>query len=231
MKHHTVNEIMTREVVSVRMTAGYKDIVETLAAHRLSAVPVVDEDRHVIGVVSEADLLPKMELAGTGTRPRLLMGKRERVARTKAAADTATNLMTFPAIVIGDDEPVSAAAKVMDAERIKRLPVVDEDQCLVGVVSRSDVLRLFLRDDAEIRQEVIDDVLLKTMWIDPTELTVTVERGVVTLDGVVERQSQIPVILQLVQTVAGVVETISHLTAEHDDIHHRLERPDVPFVA
>jgi len=161
----------------------------------------------------------------------LLRGKRERVARAKAAADTATSLMTFPAVVIGDDEPVAAAAKLMDAERIKRLPVVDGDQCLVGVVSRSDVLRLYLRDDSDIRREVIDEVLLKTMWIDPTGLTVTVERGVVTLDGVVERQSQIPVMLQLVQTVAGVVETISHLTAEYDDTHHRLERPDVPIVA
>jgi CBS domain-containing protein len=217
MKRHTVGEIMTKDVVSVRASTGYKEIVATLSEHRLSAVPVVGEDGRVLGVVSEADLMHKVEFADHTTPPRVPLRKRVRTARSKAGADIAEDLMSAPAVVIGPRETVAAAARLMDAERIKRLPVVDEDGRLVGVVARADVLRQFLRDDEDIRREVIDEVLIRALWIDPTDLTITVERGVVALAGTVDRRSDIPIVCGLVQTVAGVVDVASNLSYRHDD--------------
>jgi CBS domain-containing protein len=220
MRRNTVSEIMTKDVVSVRERAGYREIVETLAQHRLSAVPVVDEDGRVIGVVSEADLMHKAELAEDDTVRRLLQRKRVRIARAKAGADVAEDLMTAPAVVIGPHEKVATAAKLMEAERIKRLPVVDDHGRLVGVVSRVDVLRQYLRSDDEIRRDVVDEVMVRTLWMDPTKLSIKVDRGVVVLGGAVDRRSTIPLVLGLVRTVAGVVDVVNHLSYHYDDIRH-----------
>ncbi len=231
MKRHSVGEIMTRDVVSVTVTAGYKDIVATLTEHALTAVPVVDDVGMVLGVVSEADLLHKVELAGVQTRRRLLERKQTRVARDKAEADVAWDLMTAPAIVIRAQDSVAHAARMMDAKRIKRLPVVGADGTLIGIVSRGDILRLYLRHDEEIRREVTEEVLLRTLWIDPQNLTIAVDHGVVTLAGTLDRRSAIPVVLRLVQTVAGVVDVVNHLSYHYDDVRRRTERDDLPIVA
>jgi CBS domain-containing protein len=223
MRRHTVAEVMTRDVVAVPASAGYKEIVEILANREVSAVPVVDADGHVIGVVSEADLLYKAEYAGQQPPARLWERKRVRTARTKAGADTAADLMTAPAIVIGPSDKVSTAAKLMDAESVKRLPVVNEHGALVGVVSRGDVLRLFLRPDEDIRREVRDEVLLKTLWIDPDGISVQVAQGVVTLGGTLDRRSAIALVVAIVQGVAGVVDVVSHLSYHYDD---RVPKPD-----
>jgi CBS-domain-containing membrane protein len=231
MKRHSVGEIMTRDVVSVRVTAGYKEIVARLAEHALTAVPVVDDIGMVLGVVSEADLLYKVELAGAQTPRRLLERKRTRVARDKAEADVAGHLMTAPAVVIREHDSVAHAARLMDTERIKRLPVVGADGRLIGIVSRGDILRLYLRADEEIRREVTEEVLHRTLWIDPEHLTVAVDQGVVILAGTLDRRSAIPIVLRLVQTVAGVVDVVNHLSYHYDDLRRRPERDDLPIVA
>jgi CBS domain-containing protein len=232
MKRHTVAEVMTRNVVSVPESAGYKEIVETLANHKVSAVPVVDNEGVVLGVVSEADLLFKAEYAGQPPS-RLWERKRIRAARTKAGADTATDLMTAPAITIGPDDRVTAAAKLMDAEQVKRLPVVDANGQLAGIVSRGDVLRLYLRGDEDIRREVRDDVLLRTLWIDPDHDNITVEvaNGVVTLGGTLDRRSTIGLVVGFVQSVAGVVDVVNHLSYHYDDRASRGETEQFPIVA
>ncbi|HEX6870715.1 MAG TPA: CBS domain-containing protein, partial [Micromonosporaceae bacterium] len=200
------------------------DVVDALAARTVSAVPVVDPDGRVLGVVSEADLLHKMEFAGADSHMHLLERRRRRDARTKAGAETASELMSAPAVLIGPDEPLMAAAKLMDEERVKRLPVVDGEGRLVGIVSRRDLLRVYLREDAELRREVIDDVLVHTMWMDPESLTVTVHRGVVILAGTVDRRSTMVLLIRLVEAVPGVVEVVSELTYHYDDtadLHRR----------
>ena len=208
---------MTGTVVTVGERTPYKEIVETLATHAVSAVPVVTDERRVVGIVSEADLLHKMEFAGLEPHVHLLERKQRRVARAKAAADTAGDLMTSPAVVIGTEESLTTAAKRMDAERVKRLPVVDEYGHLVGILSRRDLLRVYLREDGAIAKEITDDVLLRALWIEPGTVTVAVERGVVTLAGTVDRRSTVPLVVHLVETVAGVVEVVDHLTYHHDD--------------
>jgi CBS domain-containing protein len=231
MKRHTVGDVMTREVVTIRETSGYKEVLEALATNALSAVPVVDDEGHVLGVVSEADLLHKIEFAGSDAHARLFERKRVRRAREKAGADIAKDLMSTPAVIVSAAVPVAVAAKMMDAERVKRLPVIDENLRLVGIVSRGDLLRLYLRDDESIRSEIIKEVLLRTLWIDPSDLTIEVERGIVTLDGELERHSQVPIVVQLVASVAGVVDVINKLTYRYDDIRHRATDETVPTVA
>jgi CBS-domain-containing membrane protein len=219
---------MARNVVTVRPTTGFKEIVETLANHRLRAVPVVGEDDRVLGVVSEADLMHKAELAGDRTPAGLLHRKRVRTARAKANAGIAADLMTAPAVVIAADETVTTAAKLMDDQRIRWLPVADSCGRLVGVVTRSDVLRQYLRKDEAIRREILDEVLVRAMWIQPTALDVTVDRGVATLGGTLDRRGDIEIVRDLVRTVAGVVDVVCHLSYRYDD-PHRPPRPK--FVA
>jgi CBS domain-containing protein len=230
MRKHTVAEIMTRDVVSVPESAGYKEVVEVLANREVSAVPVIDTEGRVLGVVSEADLLHKAEYAGQPPA-KLWQRKRIRTARAKAGADIAADLMTAPAVVIGPSDRVATAAKLMDAESVKRLPVVDEHGLLVGIVSRSDVLRLFLRADEDIRREVRDKVLLRTLWIDPENITVEVAQGVVTLGGTLDRRSTIALVVEIVQSVAGVVDVVSHLSYHYDDRKARPEHQSYPVLA
>jgi CBS domain-containing protein len=133
--------------------------------------------------------------------------------------------MTSPAIVISEQETAAAAAKLLDTERVKRLPVVDEAGRLVGIVSRGDLLRLFLREDQDILAEVRDEVLLRHCGSTPTNLGIEVDRGVVTLTGTLDRRSTLPLVVRMVGTVAGVVDVVDHLSYHYDDIRGREERP------
>jgi CBS domain-containing protein len=217
MKRHTVADVMTRRVATVTEETGYKQIVEALTTNAVSAVPVVDADHRVVGVVSEADLLHKVDTASLDPHSWLLERKRVRIAREKANADFARDLMTVPPITIAEDDPVAIAARVMDTEGVKRLPVVDSQGRLVGIVSRSDLLRPYLRSDEDIREEISEGVLLGTMWMDPREFTVTVDQGIVTIRGEVERRSSVPIIVGIIRSVPGVVDVIERLTSRVDD--------------
>jgi len=119
------------------------------------------------------------------------------------------------------DAPLAEAARLMHREGIKRLPVVDAEERLVGIVSRADLLRVFLRSDDEIRRVIVHDVIDRTLWIDPHTIEVRVHEGVVILQGVAERKSLIPIIVEFVKQVDGVIGVESHLSYEIDDeIHH-----------
>jgi CBS domain-containing protein len=217
MKHHTVADVMTRHVATVTEETGYKQIVETLTTNAVSAVPVIDAGHRVVGVVSEADLVHKVDVAGLEPHGWLLERKRIRTARQKANADFARDLMTAPAITITADDPVAVAARVMDVEGVKRLPVVDSEGRLVGIVSRSDLLWPYLRSDEDIREEISDGVLLRTMWMDPSDFTVTVDQGIVTIRGEVERRSSVPILVGIIRSVPGVVDVIERVSGRVDD--------------
>jgi CBS domain-containing protein len=217
MKRHTVAEVMTRRVATVTEEAGFKQIVEALSSNGVSAAPVIDADRRVVGIVSEADLLHKVDIAGMEPHGWVFERKRIRIAREKANADFARDLMTTPAITISENDPVGVAARLMDTERIKRLPVVDSEGRLVGIVSRSDLLRPYLRSDDDIRAEVTQGVLLHTMWLDPNDFSVAVDQGVVTIHGEVERRSTVPILVGIVRGVPGVVDVIERVTSRIDD--------------
>jgi CBS domain-containing protein len=206
---------MTRTVVSVSASTPFKDIVRRMHEYRVSAVPVVDEDQRVLGLVSEGDLILKEDPQLEGA-PRLLEGVHRRHDRSKAAGLVASEVMTAPVITIRPDATLGEAARLMHSRSVKRLVVTDpEDGSILGIVSRTDLLKVFLREDAEIEREIREDVIRRTLWIDPDTIRVVVRDGVVKLEGQVERRSLIPVLERLVLSTEGVVAfepTLSYLT-------------------
>jgi CBS domain-containing protein len=174
--HARVKDIMTAHVVAVRSDASHREMAGMLRAHRISGLPVVDAGGVVVGVVSETDLLTSRAGDGQpGWRPR-----RRRVATVEL---TAADLMTEPAVTTSPDELVSSVARLMSQRKLRRVPVVDSQGHLVGIVCRSDVLSVFTRPDEDIRREVTQDVILDGFFTDPDRLTVTVKDGIVTLAG------------------------------------------------
>ncbi|MEU7788881.1 CBS domain-containing protein [Amycolatopsis sp. NPDC049159] len=201
---------MTTDVATVGPDTPFKAVAVLLASWNISGAPVVDEDGQVLGVVSQGDLLER-------EAPHGLLKPGSRQAKRKAGAAFVADLMTSPAVVVRTGDDVAVAAKLLEEHHFHRLPVVDEAGKLAGVVSRSDLLRVFLRTDGEIREEVRDEVLLRVMALDPSALYVAVHNGIVTLNGTVERESMIPVIVALIRRVDGVVEVRQTLRARFDD--------------
>jgi CBS domain-containing protein len=204
-----VADVMTYNVVAVRQQAEFKDIVAVMNRRRVSAFPVLDSRNRVIGVVSEADLLPREayqaghKQAGSG---------HARKIPAKASALTAGELMSSPAITIGPRVPVAEAAGVMHSRKVKRLPVVDEAGRLVGIVSRVDLLGVYDRPDEDIRAEVNERVLAGDFVFDPGEFAVAVDNGIVTIAGRVARHDVAMSVLQAIWDVAGVVDVRDRLT-------------------
>lgn len=220
MKCWTVADVMRRDVVTVHPDTGFHEVADVLVRRGVSAVPVVDRDGTVLGVVSEADLLGKLEYADRIPH-HPLAARRVRNRRGRAPGDTAGELMSAPAITVRPTATVSRAARLIDAARVKRLPVVDESGQLVGIVSRRDLVRLYTRPDGELRGDVQAD--LRDLGIDPDLVTVIVDRGIVTLRGAVDRRSIAAIAIDLVAAIPGVVDAVSELTFPLDD--------DITFLA
>lgn len=198
----TVADVMTRNVVALRKDAQFKDIVQVMRARRFSAFPVLDDDDKVIGVVSEDDLLIREGFRAPGAGPRFLVRHADRV---KAGGLTAADLMTTPAITIRPEAGVAEAARTLHTKHVKRLPVVTGDGRLVGVVSRVDLLGVYDRPDADIRSEIVKQVIESEFALDSLALTVTVESGVVTLSGPVPSEAVALSLVDDVRQVDGVV--------------------------
>jgi CBS-domain-containing membrane protein len=199
----TVKDVMTTHPVAVRLTASYKDMAAKLREFRISAFPVLDEDSMVVGVVSEADLLTKEAFEYSPLT--LVGGMLHSRDRAKAAGVTAADLMSKPAVTIGPDEPVSRAARLMYDRRVKRLPVVDDDGRLIGIVTRADVLSVYARPDEDICRDIIDNVIVGTILTDPARFAVTVKDGVVTVTGEPESTRVGQDMLAEIRHVEGVV--------------------------
>ena len=216
MHHRTVEELMTREVVRAPRDMPFKEIVRLLAQNHVTAVPVVDELDRPMGVVSEADLLRK---ASTQADPsgRIPLPHLEAWERAKAEGARAEELMSAPAVCARPEWTVVEAARLMAVQNVKRLPVVDGTDRLRGIVSRGDLLRIFLRRDDAIRDEIAWDVLRRTLGPASSEVTVEVREGQVTLGGSVEVKGLIPVIERLCRSVDGVVSVSEHIACRNDD--------------
>ncbi|MFF0596368.1 CBS domain-containing protein [Streptomyces antibioticus] len=216
MWHRKVSDLMSTSVVRVRRDTGFKEIAKLLAEYGITAVPVVDDEEHVVGVVSEADLLRK-EAAGLDPAGLLPVLRPRPADRAKAEATIAQGLMNSPAVTARPEWTAVEAAQVMERHHVKRLPVVDETGRLVGLVSRADLLRVFLRGDSAIREEISGEVLLRTLGIEPGEVTVHVVDGRVTLRGTLDRKSLVPITVRLCQGVDGVVDVTADLNHHVDD--------------
>ncbi|MEU6370454.1 CBS domain-containing protein [Streptomyces sp. NPDC046931] len=224
MQHRTVTEVMTHRVVTAHPDSSFKEVARLMRDNDITAMPVVDHEGHVVGVVSEADLLRKAaSLPDPEGRPvghRLGPGE---VAR--AGAETAEAMMTSPAVTARPGWNVVETARTMYRHKVKRLPVIDETGKLVGVVSRCDLLRPFLRSDTAIGDEIHQDVLGSILGLPQNTVRVDVREGVVTLTGRVEQRSLIPVIERLCRSLDGVVAVHQSLGYSYDDLGSDLEPP------
>ena len=211
MRQLTVGEVMTTAVLTVRPTTPFIEVARVMAEHRISALPVVDADDQLVGVVSEADLLPKQQWHGQGLSSRWTLLGRDKVAE-RSAGDNAGQVMSTDLVTIRPDARLAEAAKLMTQRKVKRLPVVDPQGGLIGIVSRADLIKVFLRSDEEIREEILREVFTHVLWADPAEVQVVVRDGIVTLSGSVEQKSTVPIAERLTRRVDGVIDVINHLT-------------------
>ncbi|MCX4799113.1 MULTISPECIES: CBS domain-containing protein [unclassified Streptomyces] len=214
MKRIKVGDLMTDEVVSVVPVTSFKEVAKLLAQHNISGLPVLDDEDRVVGIVSESDLLNRQAARHlvTGDFPDAAVG----TAVSSGAEFTAAEVMSTPAVTVHADETAPDAARLMMRSGVERLPVVDDEDRLVGIVTRRDLLRVFLRPDAEIRRRLVEDVLVGTMGLRADVVTVHAVDGVVTLEGRLESQSQIAVLTFLAEQLDGVVAVVSHVSAPVD---------------
>jgi CBS domain-containing protein len=207
-----IEQVMTRDVISVSPDTPLKEVARMLTSNRISGLPVCEADGTVVGVVSELDILRKEQgvLAGAATTTSRLRPRANQADR-RAQARTAGEAMTAPAVTIEPRATVAEAARLMVSLKVNRLPVLDES-ALVGIVTRADLIRAFERPDEEIEREIVDDLIRRTFWLDPSGIDVSVTAGEVVLSGELDRESDTVVLEALVARVPGVVTVRSELT-------------------
>ncbi|MEU3247060.1 CBS domain-containing protein [Streptomyces sp. NPDC006875] len=235
MRQDKVGSVMATEVVTARYGTPFKEVARLLHEHRISGLPVIDEDDKVLGVISETDLMVRQaaipdpyETPRRFRFPGLTRGARRQAA--KGHARTAEQLMSVPPVTVHADGTIAEAARTMARSRVERLPVVDDEDRMVGIVTRRDLIQVFLQPDDVIRREVIDEVLVRALWMTPSTVEVGVHEGVVTLVGHVERRSEAEIAVSMTDRIDGVVAVLDKLTYRMDDSHVRPDEPALQGV-
>lgn len=227
-----VREVMTSDVVSVPPAMRLKELAALLSERRISGVPVVDEGT-LVGVVSEADILAKQVGRPLSQRTPLdwIFGERPGPGELRRrAATTVAQAMTTPAVTVEAGRSVREAAALMVDRGVNRLPVMEAGR-LVGIVTRADLVRAYLKQDDEILRTIRDEVISHTMWLDPDELRVEVREGTVRVAGTVDRRSTATIVEKLIRLVEGVDDVANYLTWEFDDSALEPAEPDEPEPA
>jgi len=211
-----VRDVMTTSVVTVDRITPYKEIDRLLTEHRISGVPVLTMGRHVAGVVTEADLLAVQDKEAREHRMETTGGHHWLPHRPHHMNLVAETLMTKPAVTIHPDATIPAAARMMNTHHLRRLPVVDPYGKLIGIVSRRDLLSVFLRPDTDITVDV-QRVLDELPFPDPTDVTALVRNGVVTLTGTIEPAADrhhdvVRLAIRLIADIDGVVDVVNKLS-------------------
>ncbi len=206
----TVSAVMTADPITVSPQTPFKAIAELLTGNGISAVGVLGKTGELVGVVSEADLLPHL---WEDPKPRW----RDRRLARKATACTAQNLMTSPVVTIGADDSLATAAAKFARTGVRRLFVLRNGK-VVGVLSRRDLVRVYTRGDADLEREVSDRVLREQLNLGPDRVRVEVRAGIVTVVGRVERRSDIAPVTRLIQELSGVVEVRNRLDYVWNDV-------------
>jgi CBS-domain-containing membrane protein len=226
-----VQQIMTSDVLTIGPEAEIRDVARLFVEHGISGLPVCGARREILGVVSEGDILFK-EQGPRGQSMLARFGGKAPKELEKALAVKVSEAMTAPAITTSPYTSVAQAARLMSEHGINRLPVVRGGE-LVGIVTRTDLVRAFVRSDEDIRQEIVEDVLRKTLWLEvPEVIQVNVDRGAVRLYGHLETSSDASLLVRLVNRVPGVVSVQSDLSWTTDDMssdaRRELRRTQVP---
>jgi CBS domain-containing protein len=216
MRHRIVGELMTSAVVQVGPDTPFKEIAQLFTRDDVTVVPVVDDQDRPLGVVCETDLLCHEAVGDdpAGLLPPARLTLRDRI---RARATTAEGLMTSPAVCARPEWTVVEAARLMDGRRLKRLLVIDEEDRLIGIVSRGDLLRVFLRPDRAIEKEIREEILADTLGLPVDVIDVEVHEGQITLTGTMDRRSLRTTVVKLCRGVDGVVAVTDRLSHRTDD--------------
>jgi CBS domain-containing protein len=217
MPQWQVRDVMTTEVITVPDDASVAEIVAVLTDRQITAVPVIDRFDVVLGVVSWTGLRDKIDIAAPECTPHVGWWRRLVPRLVQWPEGTAVEVMSGPALTVGAEASLPAAARVMYRSAVGRLLVVDRDSRVRGIVTRSDLLKVHAQLDAVIRDEVIHRILRPTLMIPPGDVQVTADDGVVTLEGRTARKTTAVTAAQLTEAVPGVTEVVDRLTFDVDD--------------
>ncbi len=215
MGRQTVRDVMNTDPISVTTRTSFKNLVGIIVGNRVSAVPVIDRNGGVVGTVTEADLLKKQGLLDPAIPRPIRRAYRARWAR--ATGDCAGEVMTTHPVTVRPEATVAEAARLMEQHHCACLPVVDRDGKLAGVVVPRDLLRVFLRTDEQIRDDITEAILAGHFAVGPSGVTVDVTDGVVNVSGEVRCRSMLPLVIAAVRTVDGVVDVEGKLGYTVDD--------------
>lgn len=211
-----VREVMTTDVMTVGPSVGLKAAARLMIERGVSGLPVVDDGGTLVGIITEADFVKQEAERGQRRYRRLLdalFGERE----ARPIGETVGDAMTRHPVVVDADTRVAEAAREMADRGIKRLPVVDENGALVGIVSRADIVTAFVRPDGVIAEHIRNDVIERILMIDPDLVDVTVTDGIVTLEGSVPTRTDARLLDELTQRLEGVIRVDSSVRYDLDD--------------
>ena len=216
-RHRTVSDVMTKRVHVASPVTPFKLLVRLIEENRVSAIPIVDQSGIPVGIVSEADLLLKERQAEIASSSGLFHARRRRADLAKAEGIVAADLMTSPPITIAADATLTQAARQMQERNVRRLVVIDERGRIAGIVSRSDLLQVFLRTDEDLREDVLDNIIPAILIDQGSPIGVQVRANVVTLSGEVDRKSDAEILGRLTRDLDGVVGVVNQLAYRWDD--------------
>ena len=216
-RHRTVADVMTTRVHVASPDTPFKLLVRLIEENRISAVPILDHNGIPVGVVSESDLLLKQRRRELASEPDLLHPRRRHRERAKAEGLVASDVMTSPPITIRSKSPLFEAARLTQERNVRRLIVVDDRGKISGIVSRSDLLQVFLRSDEELLEEIVEHLIPQLMLTLERPIVVDVRDNMVTLRGEVDRKSDAEILVRLTKELDGVVDVLNQITYRWDD--------------
>jgi CBS-domain-containing membrane protein len=220
-------DVMATNVITVRPDTPVATIAEVLLTNRISAVPVVNNKDVLVGIVSEGDLIHRVE-AGTERHRswwlELLTGK-ETLAHefVMSHARKAADVMTRPVISVQPDTPLGDIAALLEKHRIKRVPVASNGK-IVGIVSRANLIQALVNLNRAKTETTVDDLALHSNileqlrskpWVDPSKISVLVNNGSVELWGIVDSETEKNAIRVVVEVTSGVRQVANKLVVEH----------------
>lgn len=218
-----VRDLMTADVITIGPDASLKEAARRMIEAGVSGLAVTDVNGALSGVITEADFMKSESDRRPKKRARILSWF-SHDAEVPHFERLVGDVMTKDVVTISPETDHAEAARLMQAKNVKRLPVVD-DAGLIGIVSRSDILRAFARPDESILTELQDHVMRKVLWIDPRKVEVHVVEGNVVLEGHLETKSDAVLLEDLARRLDGVVSVKSRLTWEVDNTKLEMVSP------
>jgi CBS domain-containing protein len=195
-----VRDLMTTDVVAVGPTTSIRDAARMMFRYRVSGLPVVDPDDHVLGIITEGDFLAmELERAETGIEHPIV-----------------ADVMSHSVLSVSPDLELMDAARFMHEHSVKRVLVVEDDR-MVGILSRFDIVAAFTRPDDLIEDEIREDLIRRVLFVDPETVDVHVTNGVVMFVGTIGTRTEARLVEELARRLDGVVSVDNRLDWRIDD--------------